>query len=269
MKIKLAIIIPLKSEVVSRDWKLVQQNLLRTIKSITNQTSNSFCLLIVGHECPAYMPELSKQHDNISFITLSECAPPLIKSASDKNEKQLMFDTDKSYKILKGFMHLKQKDPSISHWFSMDADDLLHEDFVSELENTVDIANANDAIILNNGYFYYEKYGVFNVSRVFSQFCGSSCILGTNLLDIPLEIKPENLNKILFNKVAHTQMLSYLVANNIKFQVPKKKLVMYIRDNGENISAGKNEFIYRIKRYLKMKIRTAYLTPKEKKAFGL
>ncbi len=269
MKIKLAIIIPLKSKAVSKDWELVQQNLLRTIKSITNQVSNNFCLVIVGHECPEYMAEISKQYNNITFITLSEFAPPRIENASDTSARQLMFDTDKSFKILKGCMYLKQEDPSISHWFSMDADDLLHQDFVSELENSVDIENANDAVILDNGYFYYEKYGVFNKSRVFSQFCGSSSILGTNLLDIPSELKPENLNKILFNKVSHTQMLNYLVTNKIKFQVPNKKLVMYIRDNGENISAGKNEYIYRIKRYLKMKVRSVYLGPNEKKKFGL
>jgi hypothetical protein len=150
----------------------------------------------------------------------------------------------------------------------MDADDLLHSSFVYDVLKMTD-SEADDAIILERGYFYYEKYDVFNKTKVFSQFCGSSCILGKKLLNIPETLVKENLTSILFNQVAHTDMPGYLLKKGIRYKVPEKKLIIYVRDNGENISVGKNKLTYKIKRFIKMKIRTTYLSKKEKEVFGL
>jgi glycosyltransferase involved in cell wall biosynthesis len=264
---KLAIVIPLKSKTVSNDWSLVESNLKRTIQSINNQTSRSFRLIIVGHEEPSFLDDY-KHREDITFIKLSEFPPPQITGSITQSERQKLFDNDKSLKVLKGFVYLNSLVSDITHWFVLDADDLLHSSFVHNLQKLTN-AEADDAIILERGYFYYEKYGVFNKSEVFSQFCGSSCILGKKLLNIPSSVLKENLSFILFNQVSHTAMPGYLLKNGIKYKVPKQKLVIYVRDNGENISAGKIELIYKIKRFIKMKLRATYLSKKEKGAFGL
>jgi hypothetical protein len=100
-------------------------------------------------------------------------------------------------------------------------------------------------------------------------FCGSSAVIAGSILKIPKYADADNLKSILFNQVSHMAMAKFLLDNGVKYHVPDKNLVVYVRDNGENISAGKHRFTYILKRFAKMMIRWSYLSKNEKKAFQL
>lgn len=238
---KIAIIIPLKAKKVANNWHIVEDSLLHTLSSISHQTDSRYCACVVGHDCPSYLGEKAPGFSQIDFVQFDDLPPPELTDDATKNQE--MFEKDRCSKIYKGYEHLLKKHPQTTHVFPLDADDLLHEDFVKLL------AEYNESsYIIENGYFYYSASNVINRTSSFSSFCGSSAILSRQLIDSEIE----NNNRFIFKHIGHVHMKDYLRSQHISFHVPKKKLVMYVRDNGENISRlVKGSLLFKLKRNIK------------------
>ncbi|MHA7924495.1 MAG: hypothetical protein ACX936_04795 [Marinobacter sp.] len=248
---KIGIVIPLKAKAVAKNWDITCRNIKMTLSSIENQTADHFEAIVVGHDCPDFMKIDKDQYKRTSFLNFSEFDPPV--KGSDKSENQLRYEYDRCKKILKGVMILKKSVPSITHWFALDADDLLHKDFVNVLQSY----DRFDAVILDKGYFYYRSANMINIEDEFSAYCGSSAIISENVFEIPGEITDRSFREIPFGGVSHVHMKRWLTEKGWSVAVPNERIIMYVRDNGENISneSHRGSTYSKIKKYIKMILR--------------
>ena len=85
------------------------------------------------------------------------------------------------------------------------------------------------------------------------------------------EQEREQNGRFLFKHIGHVNMRDYLDKSGIAFVVPQKRLVMYVRDNGENISRQVNgSFARKLKRNAIMRLKSIMLsTPYIVKKFGV
>lgn len=173
-------------------------------------------------------------------------------------------------KVLKGFIHLKKHHSYITHWFALDADDLLHKDFVQTMESKPDF----DAYLIENGYFYFERSRVFNKTNEFYIYCGSSSVIADKFFPLPDKVDSENYRCMPFGATSHVHMKDFFVSEKIKFTIPEKPLLVYVRENGDNISDGYvDSLVKKLKLKLKLKVgmylRRKFLSKQERANFSL
>lgn len=257
---KLGIVIPLKAKSISKNWSIVEESLFQTLLSIKNQKCQNFEAVVVGHDCPIFLENSDQFGKNISFMLFDARMPPEL--SNDQEQNQIKFELDRCSKIYQGYKYLKEC--AVSHVFSLDADDLLRDDFLECLSNEKTI----HSFIIEKGYVFYKSKKILNEIDNFSAFCGSSLVASSKLLEN--NNTDQDFESFLFRKVGHVAMRNYFDLNNITYTIPKERLVMYIRDNGENISRyGRLSFIYSLKRTLKLLLRYKKLTEELKKRFAL
>ena len=249
--IKIGIVIPLKSKTVSKNWNLTCENLKLTVNSVLNQSNRQFQAVIVGHERPKFLNDNQYHSPNLHFEHLEELEPPRL--TKDQNCNQLLYEKDRCAKILKGINHLKSRESDILYWFPLDADDLIHKDFVDYIckENS---EIQHDALIFNNGYVFFKSSKIIIKENNFSLYCGSSALISDNLLDINDSNSNEQRPNFIFSRIPHTQMLDYLKNEGALVHIPKRRLLIYSKDHGENISDETRpiEISYAIKRALRI-----------------
>ncbi|HET8800076.1 MAG TPA: hypothetical protein VFN01_02725 [Marinobacter sp.] len=257
---KLGIVIPLKSKLVSKNWEVTCENLKTTLLSVEAQSCQNFRCVVVGHELPNFFSEINLSSE---FFKFNELSPPII--GEDESDNQIKYETDRCTKILSGIKNINENYHDISHWFALDADDLIHRDFVKIFHKYKDY----DGIVLDRGYFYFKNTGIVNKENCFSAYCGSSSIISSKLFSIPQKITKESFREIPFGKVSHVNMKKYLEKNNYNVAIPDEFLVMYVRDNGENISnaAYCNTWDRKLKKIIKMIIRMNINSFKIKREF--
>lgn len=259
---KLGIVIPLKSKQVSKNWQVTCDNLQSTVRSIECQTDQDFESVVVGHECPDF---LNGSGLKTRFVVFDEFPPPVHRD--DESENQMNFEADRCSKILKGIIYLSSERTEISHWFALDADDLIRKDFVEVLKSYGEF----DSAILNNGYFYFKNTGIVNRESEFSAYCGSSAIIPDKFFSLSNEIKRESFRKMPFGQVSHVHMEKYLLEKGGRLIVPDESLVMYVRDNGENISnaAYCNTWDRKFKKIVKAVLRYQFSSNEIKRQFSI
>lgn len=261
----LGIVIPLKSKKVAKNWNATCDNLHDTINSITRQSSKNFLAVIVGHEQPTFINEIIKNHSNIFFQRLTENDPPVKQLDSTKN--QILYEKDRTSKILKGIKFLREKSVKIKYWFPIDADDLIHRRLVEIIQEKTEF----DAIIINNGYILYKTKDIINYENEFSTYCGSSAIISDNLVNSDAPLPSEKYQDFIFSEISHVNMELELRRREIKIDTPKERLVIYCRDNGENISAEtrSRKIQYALKRKMKMYSRKIIFDKTIREDFGI
>ena len=259
---KLGIVIPLKSKQVSKDWRITCANLQSTVRSIGCQTDQDFESVVVGHDCPEFLKDSGLK---TRFVAFDEFPPPV--RGDDESENQMKFEVDRCSKILKGIIYLSSQCPEISHWFALDADDLIRRDFVEVLKSYGEF----DSAILNNGYFYFKNTGIVNRESEFSAYCGSSAIIPDRFFSLSSEIKKDSFRKMPFGQVSHVHMEKYLIEKGGRFIVPNENIVMYVRDNGENISnaAYCNTWYRKFKKIVKAILRYQFSSAEIKRQFSI
>ncbi|MEH2038707.1 glycosyltransferase family A protein [Nostoc sp.] len=165
----LVFVIPLKSAKVSNSWERVTQLFERCIKSVCNQTSPNFHVIVVCHE----KPKIEFTHPHITYITVN-FSPPNEPSPVAKG------DTDKGRKILKGLMYARQFYPT--HTMTVDADDCVSEKLAKFVQQHPD----SNGWFINKGYKYQEGNNYIYIKRSnFYKMCGTCNILRYDLNDLP------------------------------------------------------------------------------------
>lgn len=258
---KIGILIPLKARKVAQNWAVVETALYRVLRSINNQTSNDFECVVIGHDEPQSY-NICDVSSNTTFVKFDEFEPPRQDKFSGM-QLQLKYEFDRCSKIAKGIKHLENN--NITHWFALDADDLLHENFVK----TISKLESSDAIVIDNGYFYFENKKIINKNNNFSLYCGSSCIIKSHVTAIPTKIDEKAYRQMFYGAVSHMDVKDYFLSHNLSYIVPEERLIMYIRDNGENISNFYfTDWLPRVKKWIKMHLKAIRFSNQQYQSFG-
>ena len=168
---KLGIVVPLRARSTTSSWDKVCSNLERTIRSIINQSDADFVATVVGHDRPDFEPrDAHTSREQIPFVQFTDFPAPA--DTGDAATLYMDYEFDRCRKILRGMMTLK-RNSEVTHWYALDADDLIHPSFVSVSKRH---ANA-DAVIIDHGYSYFENFGVIHKVNEFSAHCGSCTII--------------------------------------------------------------------------------------------
>jgi hypothetical protein len=143
----LVFIIPLKSKKVSDSWETACKLFERTLKSVCNQTSDDFRVIVVCHE----KPEIDFKHPNVEYVKVD-----FDLSKADKWEwKQV----DKGRKLLKGVVYAGKFSPS--HIMFVDADDCVSK----HLAKFVNGNKECNGWFVNKGYKYKEGNNLIYLKR--------------------------------------------------------------------------------------------------------
>ena len=254
----IGIIVPLKSKKISKDWDVTCDSLYNTLSSITNQTSQSFTILIVGHEKP---PLLSKIFPNIQFHSVT--FPPPDRSAENFCHMHLV--NDKNLKIVTGMSLLKRR-THIDYWYQIDADDLVHKDFILNLQ----IIDGQAGAVLEGGYLLFKKCNRVVPSSEMSALCGSTSIISSKIVEVPEEVNIESMRKVPWAKIPHKDMKKFFSTHHPEshtvFRLP---LLCYVLASGDNISdKWRSNIASKISHFLKPYLLGKKLTKTFRSNFG-
>lgn len=226
MNLKLGIVIPLKAKKVSENWETVCKNLWLTINALENQTCESFTWRVIGHDKPTFFKD--SKFKKGTFIWATETPVP-DKHAFKGDELRWAYEKDRCFKIDKGLRELLTF--GTTHFMALDADDILHKDFVQTLKHH----KGYNAFLIENGYMYFKNSNILIPNTELSAWCGSTCVIEKNILGADFITNKEN-SKSFFHKTSHCDYSKILLSNNYKCKVLQEKLLIYVQDNGENIS---------------------------------
>jgi hypothetical protein len=262
---RIGIVIPLKSKKVAKNWDTTIRNLQSTVDSVLAQTTDNFCAVVVGHECPDFFKDADYQNSKCEFIHYTDFEPPV--PGEDEAENQLKYEFDRCTKILRGIMHLRNQHPLITHWFALDADDLIRNDFVDVIEKYDEF----DVMILDNGYVYFKNTGIINRENEFSAYCGSSSVVSDKVFNLPDRVDQLSFRATPFGNISHMNMKQRLESDGWAISVPTERIIMYVRDNGENISNDGycNTPYKKFKKIVKSIVHYSHISRDVRKSFGL
>lgn len=234
----IGIIIPLKSQRVAKNWDLTCNSLAMTINSIVNQTEKDYVVVVAGHECPAFL-ELEK-FGNIFFKKV-DFFPPIQKQGGLVNQPLV---DDKNLKIIAALHHIEKY--KASHIFQLDADDLLHVDFIKTLKKNKQSASS---YILQGGYIYYSSTDRVRPTNRLNDICGSTAVVKSNILTFPPDIDLKHINTIPWTKYRHMNIYKYFENDTAQpYSSINEKLIAYVVSNGDNFSdRWRNTWLKRLK----------------------
>ena len=165
MPFRLGIVIPLKPRAAARCWPEVEKRLRATVASLRRQSSADWEAVIAGHE----RPELGEcPLPNLSFITIDQPPP----TPGPGGRITYMAAThDKCAKLAFG-MRCLAANRAITHWLHLDADDLLHQHFVTTVSRMVPF----DIAMVRSGYASYPSVQRSMCVDRIDRFCGSTVL---------------------------------------------------------------------------------------------
>ncbi|MEH2084442.1 MAG: glycosyltransferase family A protein [Nostoc sp.] len=215
----LIFIIPLKSAQVSNSWERVTQLFERCIKSVCNQTSPNFHVIVVCHE----KPKIEFTHPQITYITVDFSFP-------NEPTAEAKGDTDKGRKILKGLVYARQFSPT--HTMTVDADDCVSENLAKFVQQHPD----SNGWFINKGYKYQEGSNYIYIKRSnFYKMCGTCNILRYNLNDLPETAEYNRGYGYYKYYIDHAQVRDILKNKGKSIKSLPFPGAVYILETGENL----------------------------------
>ena len=174
-------IIPVKSAQVSKSWSQFSKLFERTLKSVTNQTSQNFKVVVVCHE----KPEINFEHANVEYIHVDFEVPQLKLAPKEKHDG--LKEEDKSNKILAGVAHAEKFNSD--YYMVVDADDCISNKIVSFIEENGDQNEVGWYI--SKGYFYREGDKIISLNKEnFNTLCGTCIIVRPKFFQGIFQYKP-------------------------------------------------------------------------------
>lgn len=189
----LVFVVPIKSAQISTNWEVFSILVERTMKSISQQTSQNFKIIAVCHEIPV----MKFQHPNLEYIQVDFLPPTeenIAKSDATEGADPLNYrngakEADKANKIMAGVEHSKKYDPT--HIMVVDADDCINKNLVKFVE---DNPNENAGWYFKKGYIYNEGSNLIFLNRnTFNVLCGTCIIIKADQMHNLLETDPRSL----------------------------------------------------------------------------
>jgi hypothetical protein len=158
--------IPVKSRVVSADWQQVGRLLTNTLRSLLNQTSPQFKILVAHHE----VPDTPYRDDpRVEFLPL-ELPPPLYK-------QEMMVDKNRKRELV---AHRLRREGG-GYLMYVDADDLVS----NRVAQLVAEGGSPHGYVIERGYELDAASKTVRWAPRFDRLCGSSSIIHFTPADLP------------------------------------------------------------------------------------
>lgn len=219
----LVFIVPLKSRKSSKSWEIVSKLFERCIKSICNQTSSEFRVIVVHHE----KPDITFTHPSISYYQANFPPPP---------EQHYGLQTiDKAKKVVTALIFAQKFHPS--HVMIVDADDCISK-YLAEF------VNGNHHCygwFMDKGYEYQEGSNrIYLRRKKFYKLCGTSNIIKAEMYQLPESTDSPNLENYYMK---HKSVRKILAERDVIIEPLPFVGTVYIDANtGENKSTQRTIF---------------------------
>lgn len=218
----LAFIIPLKSSRVSGSWDLVCKLFERTLKSVCNQTSPDYQVIVVCHE----IPEVNFDSPKVTYLQVDFPLPGAEYASKEK---------DKMLKMQVGLIHAKSI--KASHVMFVDADDCVSK----RLAEFVGQNTEQNGWFFEKGYDYQEDVRLLRVrNKNLHLRTNTSHIVRLDLLEPEIKLHPDAVKRgdcVLY----HIDTASILSDRGTPLKPLPFRGVIYITDNGENMWWSQSE----------------------------
>lgn len=169
----LVFIVPVKSAKVSGNWDGFTKLFERSVKSICNQTSSRFEVIVSCHE----IPNINYKNEKIHYHQVDFDIPRL--EGMDQETQTGLKEADKAKKVKAGLIKAREYNPS--YVMVVDSDDCISNKIVEFVSK-----DKTDCLgwYFKKGFFYQEgkPYAFLNKSN-FNQFCGSCIIIKNEFVE--------------------------------------------------------------------------------------
>ena len=260
-------IVPITPKKYSKDWHFANLMLERTVKSICNQTSRNFKLIIVYND----KPKIEFIDPNIHYVPYS-CPEITISQIEDFDFMSQWFTVefaermmDKSRKITVGCQVAKEL--GCNYLMAIDSDDMISNKIAQYVNENADSKVAGWRV--SNGYLYNEgSYFVVKNNQIWAMN-GSTHIIRADLVPIPdFSTDFKLLSYNLFQQHAYTcQRIQDWNAEKL-MELPFSGTVYLIHPNNYS-QVDKILSANRIKKLIKLLWYGAFLTKRIKEEFAI
>ncbi len=219
-------IIPLKSAQVSKSWERVSKLFERCVKSVCNQTSSDFRVIVVCHE----RPDIEFSHPNITYIEVNFPVPN-----RDTKTNLISGDKDKNRKIWIGLSYTRQLKPS--HIMFVDADDCISKRLVEFVNHNY----QQNGWFIDRGYVYEEGSKILYLQRKnFHKRSGTSHIVEYDLMAPPNHLTLEDIND---DFLFHQHLADMMQERGTPLDLLPFIGAVYVTETGENLWGERKLFL--------------------------
>jgi Putative rhamnosyl transferase len=213
----LVFIIPLRSQKVSRSWDLVCRLFERTLRSVCQQTSPDFRVIVVCTERPA----VAFQHPAVEYLEITATQVVL-------NPVRQIKELDQYRRIATGLLAAQAYQPT--HTMVIDADDCVSPYLADHVKHHPEAPGW----YLNSGYVYVENSRWIYLRRsAFNRWCGSAKLIHNRLHHLPDPAELEEQTFVQSQRYLYDHK-STVVGGESLAPLPMRGAV-YSIGNGENI----------------------------------
>ncbi len=166
----LVFIIPIKSPKVATSWTELSKMFERCLRSVCNQTSSKFHVIVVCHE----IPKINFHHPQVQYIQVNFPIP-----GSTLPEKMI----DKTKKLAVGLLAAQSLQPT--HIMPVDSDDCISKKLVSFVAQNP----KSNGWYIDKGYEYDEGSSKIIVRKEkFYKLCGTCNLINYRLFNLPKKV---------------------------------------------------------------------------------
>lgn len=230
----LIFIIPIKSSKVSTSWFEVCRLFERCLRSVCNQISSDFHVIVVCNE----KPQITFHHPQVKYLEVDFPAP-----APNYFAKM----NDRSKKVVAGLLAAKEIQPD--YVMLVDADDCISRHIASFVHQHP----KNNGWFIDKGYEYIDGSPMISIRRKdFYKMCGTSNIINYNLFTLPEKLMAyENITGYDEFITGHSLSRSILAERGTPIQPLPFPGAIYIRDRVGESATLQDSWFSRFKRYPK------------------
>lgn len=166
----LVFIIPIKSPKVATSWNELCRLFERCLRSVCNQTSSNFQVIVVCND----IPQIEFSHPNVKYLEVDFPVPqPNYDAKMD----------DRAKKVVAGLLAAKEFQPT--HVMLVDADDCINKQIASLVKEHPD----SNGWFVDRGYEYLDGSEKISIRRKdFYKMCGTCNIINYKLFTFPSEL---------------------------------------------------------------------------------
>jgi hypothetical protein len=196
-------IIPVRHQENSSDWNGLKANLAQTIASISAQTNPNWRAVIVANH-GADLPELPSSFEavHVDFPPNSSCKK---NHGVDMEVYYDAFRVDKGRRVLSGMLHARDT----AYFMIVDDDDFVSNGIVEFVAQNA----GKNGWRVREGYVWGDGGQLLFVHDDFSNFCGTSLIVRSDLYNLPQNIDEASVDYIKNMLGSHIRIGNILADN--------------------------------------------------------
>lgn len=226
----LVFIVPVKSARISSSWEHFSKLFDRCMKSLCNQTSSDFRVIVACHERPA----TDFTHPNIVYVEV-DFPIPTWEVETDHSSRE----RDKDRKLFMALLEARRFKPT--HIMFVDSDDCVSKQLVEYVNQNP----QQNGWFLEQGYEYRDGENlILRRKEKFHKKCGTSHIIRHNLIDPANYIKLEDIDHGFFY---HQDLVEKMEDNGTPLKPFPFEGAVYVTENGENYTNQKKLFVQRFR----------------------